>query len=121
MQEEANREWNDLYDQGHFLLRERYRGHTDRIIGEIKFLATQFDEDAHNKAFANSIEKLFNDLGQDEQGEAKFKKHLVKDITSIILPTIFENVRYIPIPRIEVSDAMMDVVSPQCPRWWPEG
>lgn len=110
MQEEANREWNDLYDQGHFLLRERYRGHTDRIIGEIKFLATQFDEDAHNKAFANSVEKLFADLGQDENGKAKFKKHLIKDITNVILPTIFENVRYIPIPRIEVTDPMVDVV-----------
>jgi hypothetical protein len=40
-----------------------------------------------------------------------FKKHLVKDLGTVILPSIFENVRYVPIPRIEVADPMADVVS----------
>jgi len=110
LQDQANREWNQLYDQGNFLLRERYRSHTDRLLDEVKFIGRQFDEDPQNKAFAAAVEKLFLDLGNDENGNAKFKPHLIKDLTEVIIPGIFQNARYVPIPRIEVSDPMVDVV-----------
>lgn len=110
MEDRSNEEWNRLYDDGHALLRGRYRGHTDRIADEFKFLGQQFDADPHNRAFSNSIQKLFNDLGHDENGQTTFKPHLVKDLTEVILPAIFENIRYVPIPRIEYSDPMVDAV-----------
>ncbi|KAJ5679536.1 hypothetical protein N7462_007780 [Penicillium macrosclerotiorum] len=110
MEEDSNRQWNELYDKGRYLLRERYRTHTDRIVDETKFLAEQFDKDPLNKALAESVQKLFQDLGRDAGGKVVFKKHLLKDIRDIIIPGIVENVRYIPIPRIEVSDPMVDVV-----------
>jgi hypothetical protein len=110
MQDTATDHWNKLYDEGRFLLRDRYRNHTDRIADEAKFLATQFDEDPQNRAFRQSMEQLCKDLGQDQYGKPVFKPHLVKDITNVILPEIFENVRYIPIPRIEISDPAVDMV-----------
>jgi hypothetical protein len=110
LQDQANTEWNELYDRGQFLLRDRYRNDTDRLLDEIKFIGHQFDEDPQNKAFADAVQKLFLDLGNDENGQPKFKKHLVKDLTEVIIPGIFENTRYVPIPRIEVSDPMVDVV-----------
>jgi len=110
MEDRATEEWDALYDRGNFLLRDRYRNHTDRIVDEVKFLADQFDQDPLNKRFANSMQKLFNDLGNDENGKPTFKPHLVKDLTEVIIPAIFENVRYVPIPRIEVSDPMIDAV-----------
>jgi hypothetical protein len=110
MEDRSNEEWNQLYDDGHTLLRGRYRGHTDRVADEFKFLGQQFDSDPQNKAFANSIQKLFNDLGHDENGKTVFKPHLVKDLTDVILPAVFENIRYVPIPRIEYSDPMVDAV-----------
>lgn len=110
MEDRSNEEWNQLYDSGHRLLRGRYRGHTDRIADEFKFLGQQFDSDPQNKVFANSVQKLFNDLGHDENGQTTFKPHLVKDLTEVILPAIFENIRYVPIPRIEYSDPMVDAV-----------
>ncbi|KAK1751636.1 hypothetical protein QBC47DRAFT_433602 [Echria macrotheca] len=106
----SNEEWNRLYDHGNYLLRHKYRSHTDRIADEIKFLADQFDQDPLNKSFANSLNKLFNDLGNDENGQPTFKPHLVKDLTEVIMPAIFENVAYIPIPRIEYSDHQVDAV-----------
>jgi len=106
----SNADWNRLYDHGNYLLRNKYRGHTDRIMDEIKFLADQFDQDAQNKAFAASLTKLFNDLGNDENGKPTFKPHLVKDLTEVIIPAIFENVAYIPVPRIEYSDPQFDAV-----------
>ncbi|KAF1957894.1 hypothetical protein CC80DRAFT_546948 [Byssothecium circinans] len=110
MEDESNYEWNRLYDDGRELLRGRYRGHTDRIADEFKFLGQQFDSDPQNKAFGDSVTKLFNDLGHDENGKTVFKPHLVKDLTDVILPAVFENVRYVPIPRIEYSDPMVDAV-----------
>jgi len=110
MQEQATQEWNQLYDQGHFLLRERYRNHTDRILDEFKFFGKQFDEDPQNKAFGEAMQKLFLDLGNDENGKPTFKPHLLKDLSEVIIPGIFESVRYVPIPRIEYSDPMMDAI-----------
>lgn len=110
LQDSSNEEWNKLYDHGNFLLRERYKNHTDRILDETKYLAGQFDEDPQNKAFAQSMNKLFTDLGNDENGQPTFKPHLIKDLTEVILPAFFENIRYVPIPRIEYSDHMIDAV-----------
>ncbi|OBT53454.1 hypothetical protein VE04_06137, partial [Pseudogymnoascus sp. 24MN13] len=95
---------------GNFLLRDRYKNHTDRVLDEIKFLADQLENDKMNKQFAQSCQKLFTDLGNDENGKPTFKPHLVKDLSEVIIPEIFENVRYVPIPRIEYSDPMFDVV-----------
>ncbi|PNS19406.1 hypothetical protein CAC42_2583 [Sphaceloma murrayae] len=110
LQDAATDEWNQLYDQGNFLLRERYRNHTDRVLDELKFYVDQFDKDAQNKAFGDSMNKLFLDLGNDESGQPKFKPHLIKDLTDVILPAFFENIRYVPIPRIEYKDPMIDLV-----------
>ncbi|KAL2860733.1 uncharacterized protein BJX67DRAFT_386370 [Aspergillus lucknowensis] len=110
MQDDWNRHYDELADHGRFLLRDRYKSHTDRILDEVKFLGDQFNQDPQNKAFGDSMQKLFKDLGRDEAGNVKFKKHLVKDIRDVIIPSIFENIRYVPVPRIEVSDPMVDVV-----------
>lgn len=110
LEEASTQEWNKLYDHGDYLLRQKYKTHTDRVIDEIKFLAGQFDEDAQNKQFAVTVEKLFTDLGNDENGKPTFKPHLVKDLTEVILPAVFENIAYIPVPRIEYSDPQVDAV-----------
>ncbi|OJD11993.1 hypothetical protein AJ78_07351 [Emergomyces pasteurianus Ep9510] len=110
LEDSANEQWNRLYDEGQFLLRDRYRENTNLIVDEIKFFGDQFDQDPLNKAFGNSLQKLFHDLGYDSSGKIVFKDHLRKDITSIILPSLFERIRYLPLPRIEVSDPMADVV-----------
>ncbi|KAK5635980.1 hypothetical protein RRF57_011692 [Xylaria bambusicola] len=110
MEEDCNRQWNLLYDHGNYLLREKYRAHTDRIVDEVKFLANQFDQDPQNKAFSLSLQKLFKHLGNDENGKSTFKSHLVKDLTEVIIPAAMENVAYIPIPRIEYSDRQIDAI-----------
>ncbi|KAK0674310.1 hypothetical protein QBC41DRAFT_352064 [Cercophora samala] len=110
LDDESNHQWNRLYDQGNYLLRTKYRVHTDRVVDEMKFLGDQFDQDPQNKAFANSLTKLFTELGNDENGKPTFKPHLVKDLTDVILPAMFEKIAYIPVPRIEYSDHQIDAV-----------
>ncbi|GAB7339279.1 hypothetical protein MBLNU457_5933t1 [Dothideomycetes sp. NU457] len=110
LQDSATDEWNQIYDEGQFLLRDRYREHTDRVLDEVKFAGDQFDKDPQNRAFGDSMQKLFTDLGQDENGKPAFKPHLLKDLSEVIIPAFFENIRYVPIPRIEYSDPMIDCV-----------
>lgn len=110
MEDSSTEEWNRLYDSGNYLLRQKYRGHTDRVVDEAKFLAGQFDEDPLNRQFGATMQKLFNDLGNDANGKPTFKPHLVKDLTDVILPAAFESIAYIPIPRIEYTDSQIDAV-----------
>ncbi|CAD6506128.1 BgTH12-07058 [Blumeria graminis f. sp. triticale] len=110
MDDAATEEWNAIYDSGNFLLRDRYRNHTDQVISELKFLADKFDEDPQNKSFAQSMSNLFNDLGNDENGKPTFKPELLKDLADVILPAAFENIRYVPVPRIEYSDPTVDFI-----------
>lgn len=110
LEDASTREWNQLHDQGNYLLRDRYKNHTDRVLDEIKYLVDQFEADKMNKQFGQSCQKLFTDLGNDENGKPTFKPHLVKDLSEVIIPEIFENIRYVPIPRIEYSDPMIDAV-----------
>ena len=111
LEDSTTEEWHKLYDEGRYLLRERYRDHVNRIVDEVNFLLDQFDQDPLNRAFVNSLRKLFYDLGHDAEGNIVFKKQLMNDVTGIVLPAIFENVRYVPIPRIEISDPGVDAVS----------
>ncbi|TDZ29133.1 Uncharacterized protein C8035_v004525 [Colletotrichum spinosum] len=110
LDEDSNQEWNHLYDHGRYLLRDKYRVHTDRVFDEIKFLIDQFDQDPQNKRFGQAVQKLFTDLGNDENGKPTFKPHLLKDLSEVIIPALFENVAYIPVPRIEYSDPQFDAI-----------
>lgn len=110
MEDSATEEWNTLYDRGNFLLRDRYRNHTDRIVDEIKFLGKEFDNDPQNKQFAASLNKLFVDLGNDENGKPTFKPHLLKDLSEVILPAVFESIRYVCIISLS-STLVMDTTS----------
>jgi Family of unknown function (DUF5923)/Protein of unknown function (DUF4449) len=110
LQPASNDDGNAIYDEGKFFLRDKYRGHTDHLLDEIKGFGHQFDEDPMNKAFGESVQKLFLDLGNDENGKTTFKPHLVKDVTEVILPAFLEHVNYVPIPRMEYSDPKVDLI-----------
>ncbi|KAF2665193.1 hypothetical protein BT63DRAFT_448440 [Microthyrium microscopicum] len=110
IQDQSNDDFNALYDKGQYLLRNKYKTHTDRIFDEIKYFGNQFDADAQNTAFGNAVQKLFLDLGNDETGRSTFKPHLLKDVTETILPLALASAHYIPIPRLEYSDPMVDLI-----------
>ncbi|KAK9312585.1 hypothetical protein V1524DRAFT_410647 [Lipomyces starkeyi] len=106
----ANDEFNEIYNRGNDIFTHRYSDYIDQFQYESNYLIDQFQVDAPNKQFGDSITTLFTDLGTDENGEVVFKKHLVKDITDVILPELFEKTRYVPLPRIEYAGPDLDVV-----------
>jgi hypothetical protein len=110
MQPIAMDDFDTLYDHGRHLLRGKYRSHTDHILDEMKFFGNQFDDDPMNRQFRASIERLFQDLGNDESGSVTWKPHLLKDVTSVILPEVLQKLYYVPIPRMEYSDPRFDII-----------
>jgi hypothetical protein len=64
--------------------------------------------DPDSVAFGNKVQKLFVDLGQDKNGNVKFKKHLLTDVTDVIIPGFFENVRYVPVNPSQAFYLILD-------------
>jgi Family of unknown function (DUF5923) len=97
LKDESTEEWNKLQDQGNYFLNERYQEHTERLTDEINRWFNFFAQDQENIEFGNKVQKLFLDLGQDRNGNVKFKPHLLTDVTNVIIPGFFEHVRYVPV------------------------
>ncbi|OAQ96424.1 hypothetical protein LLEC1_03788 [Akanthomyces lecanii] len=110
LEEQSTKDWDALYQQGRYLLRDKYKAHTDNVFDEIKFVGEQFDKDPQNKQFGAAVQKLFKDLGNGTDGKSEFKPHLAKDVFDVILPAVLRDIAYIPIPRIEYSDPGFDAV-----------
>ncbi|KAK9430848.1 hypothetical protein V1505DRAFT_406032 [Lipomyces doorenjongii] len=106
----ANDEFNQIYNRGNDIFTHRYSDYPDQFQYEFNYLINQFQVDPLNKQFGDSLTTLFTNLGTDENGEVVFKKHLVKDITDVILPELFEKTRYVPLPRVEYTGPDLDVV-----------
>jgi hypothetical protein len=97
LKDESTEEWNRINEQGQYFLNDRYKEHTDRVIDEVNRFFDYMANDPDNVAFGNKVQKLFLDLGQDKNGNVKFKKHLLTDVTDVIIPGFFENMRYVPV------------------------
>ena len=109
MEDEATEEWNRLYDHGNYLLREKYRAHTDRILDEVKFIGDQFDQDPQNKSFAASVEKLFKDLGNDENGKPAFKSHLLKDVKALLTSRTLKSLHFMLTSRADCPPSLVQI------------
>ncbi len=110
LRDEATQEWNDLQEKGKYFVNDKYKTHFDDLQSEFQLIIDQFGQDSDSVRFGNSMQKLFDDLGTDENGKATFKPNLLSDVFNVVLPTVFDRIRYVPIPRIEYSDPMIDAV-----------
>jgi hypothetical protein len=112
LKDEATEEWNRLSDQGHYLLNDRYKQHTDHLNDEINRWFGYMTNDPDSVDFGNKVQKLFVDLGQDKNGNIIFKKHLLADVTEVIIPGFFEHLRYVPVcpSTILVADCRSHVL-----------
>ena len=97
LKDESTEEWNKLSKQGQFFLNDRYKEPSDRLTDEINRWLEYMANDPDSVAFGKKVQKLFLDLGQDKNGNVQFKPHLLKDVTDVIVPGFFENLRYVPV------------------------
>ena len=97
LKDESTEEWNKLSEQGRYFLNDRYKEHSDRLTDEINKWLEYMANDPDSVAFGKKVQKLFLDLGQDKNGNIHVKRHLLKDVTDVIIPGFFENLRYVPV------------------------
>ncbi|ORY77244.1 hypothetical protein BCR35DRAFT_305540 [Leucosporidium creatinivorum] len=113
LKDACDRRGRDLLDQGGRFWDPKtgkYAGHKDAVFDSVQTFFTAYADDPLNVKLGNDIKKLTTDLLYDSEGNLKYKPHLWNDVREVILPALAKNVGYIPIPRIEYTDNMVDVV-----------
>ncbi|KAG2072936.1 hypothetical protein BDR04DRAFT_1095721 [Suillus decipiens] len=110
LENDCNREGNQILESGRHFWDEKYKEHFDNLFNAIGKWFAAMGEDPLNKRFGEDWARLTRDLLFDSEGSLKFKADLWSDIRNVILPTMVEQVGYLPIPRVEYTDDTVDLV-----------
>ena len=117
MKDEANTQARQLVESGKkfFVAAEgrdqgKYVPHKDALFREVTHFFKGMGEDPLNKKFGEDWKRLSSDLFLDSEGKPTFKPHLWSDIRDPILPELLKHAGVLPIPRIEYTDNMVDLV-----------
>ncbi|KAI1788073.1 hypothetical protein LXA43DRAFT_974992 [Ganoderma leucocontextum] len=110
LEAKCNDEANSLRESGRRFYDDKYKGHFDNLFSAAGDWFRAMGEDPLNKRFGEDWARLTKDLLFDSDGSLKFKPQLWLDIRKVILPSIIDQVGYVPIPRIEYTDEALDLV-----------
>lgn len=117
MKDEANNQAKQLRTTGKKFFtginkedKGKYEDHFKHFFEEVKVFFQAMGEDPTNVEFGEKWHKLGRDVFFNAEGKATFKPHLWDDIRDPILPQLLRHVGFVPIPRIEFSDPMVDLV-----------
>ncbi|KAJ7495133.1 hypothetical protein FB451DRAFT_1477676 [Mycena latifolia] len=100
----------ELQDQGRGFYQDKYKGHFDNLFDATATWFKSIAADPLNKQFGADWSRLTRDLLFDGEGNLQFKKTLWEDVRVVILPALIDHVGYVPIPRVEYTDAALDLV-----------
>ncbi|KAJ7651060.1 hypothetical protein FB45DRAFT_30202 [Roridomyces roridus] len=106
----CNTRGRELRDSGRVFYDDKYKGHFDRFADAGAAWFQSMANDPLNQTFAEDWARLTKDLLFDSEGNLQFKKSLWEDVRGVILPQLVTKVGYIPIPRVEYTDDMIDLV-----------
>ncbi|KAF8890527.1 hypothetical protein CPB84DRAFT_1816344 [Gymnopilus junonius] len=110
LESDCNNHANRLKELGREFYDEKYKEEFDNLFNSIGRWFKAMGDDPLNKQFGEDWARLTRDLLFDSEGSLKFKPDLWNDIRKTIVPTLIEQVGYIPIPRIEYTDDSLDLV-----------
>ncbi|KAG0701989.1 hypothetical protein DFH29DRAFT_924101 [Suillus ampliporus] len=110
LEDKCNREGNEILESGRKFWDQKYKEHFDNLFDAIGNWFSAMGEDPLNKRFGEDWARLTHDLLFDSEGSLKFKADLWSDIRNVILPTMMQEVGYLPIPRVEYTDDTLDLV-----------
>ncbi|TCD61093.1 hypothetical protein EIP91_009046 [Steccherinum ochraceum] len=110
LEPDCNNEANRLRESGRRFYDDKYQSHFDNLFNKTGDWFRAWGNDPLNKRFGEDWARLTKDLLFDDSGSFSFKSDLWLDIRKVILPSLIEQVGYVPIPRIEYTDDSMDVV-----------
>ncbi|KPV72383.1 uncharacterized protein RHOBADRAFT_66934 [Rhodotorula graminis WP1] len=113
MKDEADRRGRELLDSGKRYWdpkNGKYASHKDRFFNEVQSFFTSYADDGLNQRLGESVKTLVTDLFLNSEGNPTYKPHLWRDIRSVILPALFTQIGYVPVPRAEYTSKDVDLV-----------
>ncbi|TEB21020.1 hypothetical protein FA13DRAFT_1643942 [Coprinellus micaceus] len=110
LQPQSDAEASRLRENGKAFHDDKYKSDFDNLFSSIGSWFKAMGDDPLNQRFGNDWARLTKDLLFDSEGSLKFKPELWNDIRRVIMPTLVQQVGYIPIPRIEYTDDALDLV-----------
>ncbi|CED82968.1 Protein of unknown function DUF4449 [Phaffia rhodozyma] len=110
LEDESTREGQSLRETGKAFFDHKYKAHKDAFFDEVGNWFSAMGKDPVNVRFGEDWKRLVADVLFDENGQLTFKPELWNDIRREILPSLINQVGYIPIPRIEYTDKQVDLV-----------
>ncbi|EIE81696.1 hypothetical protein RO3G_06401 [Rhizopus delemar RA 99-880] len=108
--DESTEEGRKLMDHGREVLHGNYDDHLRYLSDESRRYMKFMAEDEVSREINDRITAIHRDLWMDRDGNPAFKPHLLNDMRKTLLPAFMDEIRYIPVPRIEYSDKQFDVV-----------
>ncbi|EKM56742.1 uncharacterized protein PHACADRAFT_91847 [Phanerochaete carnosa HHB-10118-sp] len=110
LEPDCNNEANRLREGGRRFYDGKYKSHFDNLIDCTQTWFKALAEDPLNQRFGDDWARLTRDLLFDSEGSLKWKPELWMDIRKVIIPSLMDQVGYVPIPRVEYTDDALDVV-----------
>lgn len=108
--EESTQEARQLMDVGNSMIKGKYRENLNFLSSESRKIMNFMAEDEISKELNHRIATIHRDLWMDGEGNPAFKPHLLDDMRMTLLPALIDEIRYIPVPRIDYSDPQFDIV-----------
>ena len=108
MKDECNSEGRKLRENGKGFFSEKYRPHREEFINQFERFFKEYANDPLNVQLGEDVKRLTKDLALDGEGNLKFKPHLWNDIRRVIIPQLVQHIGYVPIPRVEYTDNLID-------------
>lgn len=111
----ADAEAHELLDRSKHLLElktDTYNPHVQSLFDEINAYTTAIQNDKANRRVVAASKKVWSDLVvlDSSSGASKFRARVVRDIIDVMLPKLIEEIKYIPLPRVEYQDKDYDLI-----------
>ncbi|PPQ68177.1 hypothetical protein CVT24_005064 [Panaeolus cyanescens] len=110
LEPDCNKHANRLRELGREFYDVKYRSHFDNLFDSVGTWFKAMGDDPINQQFGQDWARLTHHLLFNDEGNLQFKPELWNDIRKVILPTLIEEIGYVPIPRVEYTDDSLDLV-----------
>ncbi|KAI9027459.1 hypothetical protein CLU79DRAFT_716995 [Phycomyces nitens] len=108
--EASTKDGEKLLRTGQKVTKGRYQNLFYDMLDESKEITQAMAEDPVALEINKRLRNIHKDLWLDGEGNPAFKPQLLTDMRKTLLPAILEQIKFVPIPRIEYSDPQFDVV-----------
>lgn len=99
-----------LMETGRLILAEKYSTMTNRLLNELFNILDNLTKDSITRELYLSGKDLVESLVLDPKtGKYELKMPLLKDIRNVFLPLVAQTLKYIPLPRVELSTPEYDL------------